>query len=153
MHFSYPHLYFPRLVCTHVQEGKDWSWSGNNKVHYNRTLLRVKTFTNFTVFEPLTKVFSTKLGMLYPPNMIGFSIPQKFSPTKVSGYVVISETIHTKYRDAFKSLQWVHHLDKAWIDTFITNLQSATVLHYLTNDTTWFHYGVTTIHMHNDGKF
>ena len=75
-------------------------------VSYNRTLLRVKTFTNFTVFEPLAKVFSTKLGMLYPPDMIGFSILQKFSPSKVSGYVLISETLHTKYRDAFKPLQW-----------------------------------------------
>ena len=75
-------------------------------IPYNRKLLRVKTFTNFTVFEPLAKVFSTKLGVLYPPNTIGFSILQKFSPAKVSGYVVISETLYTKYRDAFKPLQW-----------------------------------------------
>ena len=46
---------------------------------YSAKLSREKIFTNFAVLEPATKVFSMKLGVPYPP-MIGFSIPQKFSP-------------------------------------------------------------------------
>ena len=43
-------------------------------------LSREKTLTNFTVLKPPAKVFSTKFGCAVPTYMIGFSIPQKFSP-------------------------------------------------------------------------
>ena len=41
---------------------------------------------NFVVLEPPAKVSPLNLGMLY---MLGFSIPRKFSPSKVSLYAVV----------------------------------------------------------------
>ena len=40
---------------------------------------KIFTKINFTVLEPPAKVFRWNLGVPYPP-MIGFRIPQKFSP-------------------------------------------------------------------------
>ena len=47
---------------------------------YSGKLSREKTFTNFVVLEPPTKVFTMKFGRAIPTYMcmIGFSIPRKF---------------------------------------------------------------------------
>ena len=46
-------------------------------IPYSSKLLKNKTFTNFVVLEPLVKVFSSKMGMPYPP-MLELAFSENF---------------------------------------------------------------------------
>ena len=76
---------------------------------YSGKLSREKTFTDFEVREPPTKVFSVKFGGVPHPPMIGFEQsvkvffakfllpmdPRKFSPSKIYCYTVYVYTSHS----------------------------------------------------------
>ena len=49
-------------------------------IPYSGKLSREKTFTNFAIFPPSAKVFSTKFQACHTHYATTFNIPQKFSP-------------------------------------------------------------------------
>ena len=54
--------------------------SRGGHILYSRKLSREKPFTNFTIFQPSAKVFSTKFWACHTHYATSFNIPRKFSP-------------------------------------------------------------------------
>ena len=70
-----------KVPCKHLL----YMHSDQPYVSYHGKFLRRKMYTSFVVFEPPTKVFSTKFGRAIP-SMIGFSIHENFLHEIVVSY-------------------------------------------------------------------